>query len=544
MANRETYWRKPVTRRDALRALGLAGLAGVAAACSPAPPTSPTAAPAGGQTSAAPAAGSPTALGPKGQIIVSESADANTLDPKFLTGRQTQDVLRLMFDSLYHRDSDMKIVPWLATSYENPDERTWRFHLRRGVKFHNGNDFKANDVKFTLGRLLEADATLDAKKFVEKVEVVDDYTVDIVTKQPYAALMTRVVLWHMTDEEYFKEAGAQGFGKKPVGTGPFKFVEWVKDERIVMEANPDYWGGSPRIKTLIFKPIPEAATRIAALEASDVDLISEVPPAYVKRTPEGIKTVTVPGTRAVFLAMNVNMKPFNDVRVRQAMNYAVDVNSIIKNVLSGLARRMDNPLLPEAFGYSPTPVYSYDPAKAKSLLAEAGYPNGFEMEIDVEPTLKEIAEALAGQLGAVGAKAQVNVMESAALGNKYYPGHSQSALTSWGNSESDADGMLSKQFWSKRYGCDLLKGTQGCPEDVYTGYANADVDAAVEAGATTVDPGKRKELYAKALKIIVQETPWVFLYNPTEIYAHRDRVQGWVPRPDGLIIMDKAGATN
>lgn len=488
---------------------------------------------------------SPTALEPKGQIIVSETADANTLDPKFLTGRQTQNVLRLMFDSLYHRDNDMKIVPWLATSYENPDQLTWRFHLRKGVKFHNGNDFKANDVKFTLRRLVENDATSDAKKLVEKVEVVDDYTVDIVTKQPYAALMTRVVLWHMTDEEYFKEVGAEGFGKKPVGTGPFKFVEWVKDERIVMDANLGYWGGSPKIKRVIFKPIPETATRIAALEAGDVDLISDVPPAYVKKTPKGIKTVTIPGTRAFFLAMNVNMKPFNDVRVRQAMNYAVDVDSIIKNVLNGLARRIDNPLLPEAFGYSPTPVYSYDPAKAKSLLAEAGYPNGFEMGIDVEPTLKEMAEALAGQLGAVGVKAKVNVMEKAALSKKYEPGGSQAALTSWGNSEADADGVLSKQFWSKRYGCDLLgpKGTQGCA-DVYSGYANAEVDAAIEAGARNVDPEKRKESYAKALKIIAEETPWVFLYNPEEIYAHRDRVEGWVSRSDALIILDKTGVTN
>jgi peptide/nickel transport system substrate-binding protein len=450
-----------------------------------------------------------------------------------------------MFDSLYHRDKDMKVIPWLATSYENPDERTWRFHLRKGVKFHNGNDFKANDVRFTLGRLLEADATLDARMFVEKVQVVDDYTVDIVTKEPYAALMTRVVLWHMTDEEYFKEVGPQGFGRKPIGTGPFSFVEWAKDERIVMQANSNYWGGSPKIKTVIFKPIPETATRIGALEAGGVDLISDVPPAYVQRTFLGIKAVTVPGTRAFFVAMNVNRKPFNDVRVRQAMNYAVDVDSIIKNVLKGRARRIDNPLLPEAFGYTPTPLYRHDAAKSKRLLAEAGYPNGFEMEIDVEPALKEMAEAVAGQLREVGVKAKINVMERAALNSKYEPGGSQAALTSWGNSEADADGMLSKQFWSKRYGCDLLgpKGSEGCA-DVYSGYANARVDALIEAGARTVDPKKRKETYAKALRAIVWEAPWIFLYTPTEIYAVRNRVQDWVPRPDALIILDKTSVRN
>ena len=481
-----------------------------------------------------------------GQIIIAESADANALDPKYLKGRQTQNVLRLVFDSLYHRDNNMKIVPWLATSYENPDELTWRLHLRQGVKFHNGNDFKANDVKFTLARMVEDDSQWSERNVLDRVEVVDDYTVDIVTKKPYAAFMTRAVLWHMTDEEYFNEVGAEGFASKPVGTGPFKFVEWAKDERIVFEANRDYWGGSPKIKTVIFKPIPETATRIAAVETGDVDIITEVPPDYVDQAPAGIEVMTIPGTRAFFLAMNVNMKPFDDVRVRQAMNYAVDVEAIIENVLNGLARRIDNPLLPEAFGYTPTPIYSYNPDKAKSLLAEAGYPDGFEMELDAEPTLKEIAEVLAGQLSAVGIKVKVNIMESAARAAKYEPGFSQTCLSSWGNSEADADGMLSKQFYSKRYGCDLLnpegkKGygdtTLGC---YYSGYGNAEVDAAIEAGARTVDPKQRQEYYAKALKIIVQEPPWLFLYNPSEIYVRRDRVQGWVPRSDALIILDKA----
>ncbi len=490
-----------------------------------------------------------TAPEPTGQIIVAQSGDPNTVDPKYLKDRRTQNVLRLMFDSLYHRDNDQKIVPWLATSYENPDELTWRFHLRQGVEFHNGNDFKANDVKFTLGRLVEDDSQLSTRKYVDRVEVVDDYTVDIITKDPYAAFMTRVVLWHMTDEEYFNEVGAEGFGSNPVGTGPFTFVEWVKDERVVFEANRDYWGGSPKIKTVIFTPIPEEATSIAALEAGDVDIIG-VPPEYVDQAPEGIEVVTVPGTRAYFLAMNVNEEPFDDVRVRQAMNYAIDVESIIENVLNGLARRLDNPLLPEAFGYIATPVYSYDPDKAKSLLAEAGYPDGFEMKIDARPSYKELAEVLVGQLSALGIKVNVVLTEGAAFTALYEPGFTQTYLGSWGNSEADADGMLSKQFYSDRYSCNLLGAegetgygdlARGC---YYTGYANAEVDAAVVAGARDTDPEKRKEYYATAVKIIVEEAPWLFLYNPVEIFAHRDRVQGWVPRSDDLIILDEAWVTD
>ncbi len=478
--------------------------------------------------------------GPTGQIIISETADINALDPKFIKGRQTQNVVRLMFDSLYHRDNNMQIVPWLATSYENPDELTWRFHLRQGVKFHNGNGFTADDVKFTLSRLMEDDSVWNARKFVDQVEVVDDYTVDIITKEPYAAFMTRVVLWHMTDEDYFEEVGADGFASAPTGTGPFKFVEWAKDERLVLKANPDYWGGSPRIKTVIFAPIPESATRIAALESGDVDIITAVPPEYVDQAPAGVEIATVAGTRAFYLGLNVNVEPFDDVRVRHAMNYAVDVESIIENVLNGLARRIDNPLLPEAFGYAATPVYSYDPERAKSLLAEAGYPDGFEMELDTQPPLKEIAEVLAGQLGAVGINVTVNIMEKAALYAKYEPGFSQTFLTSWGNSEADADGILSKQFYSKRYGCDLLategetgfgNAELGC---YYTGYGNAEVDAAIEGGKLDVNPERRKAHYYTALTIIVEEAPWLFLYNPSEIFAHSDRVQGWVARSDAL----------
>jgi peptide/nickel transport system substrate-binding protein len=542
--------RVPIVRIARLT-IGVLMIVLVLSACAPAPaptpippppPTSvpaaaPTSVPAAAPTSVpttaptvAPATAAPTVPAkpkPAGQLTISDTADVRTLDPKLLLGRPDQNVLRLMFDSLYHRDDNMKIIPWLATSVENPDDRTWRFHLRKGVKFHNGDDFTAADVKFSIERLLEPDSTLDARTNVDKVTVVDDYTVDIVTKQPYAAFMTRIVLWHMTDSKYFKAVGAQGFATKPIGTGPYKFVEWVKDERVVMDANPDYWGVPPKIQRVVFKPIPEAATRTAALETGSVDIITTVPPAYVSTAPKGINVVSKAGTSAVYLGLNVKMKPFDDVRVRQAMNYAVDVPTLIKTVLGGQARKMDNPLLPEAFGYTPTPVYTFDLAKAKQLLTDAGYANGFDMQIDTQPPFKEVAEAVAGQLKTAGIRANVNVMERTALYAKYEPGGSQSFFTSWGNSESDADGILSKQLWSKR-------------ALVYTGYSNPQVDAAIVGGATTVDPDKRKAFYATAVKIIVDEAPWVFLYNPMDIYSVRSRVQGWVPRADALINLDNA----
>jgi peptide/nickel transport system substrate-binding protein len=485
---------------------------------------------------------------PSGQLIISENSDITTLDPKFLKGRYEQDVLRLIFDSLYHRDDNMQIIPWLATSVENVDELTWRFDLRQDVKFSNGNDFKANDVKFTVERLMEDDSEWNTGSFVDRVEIVDDYTVDIITKEPFAAFMTRVVLWHMTDEEYFNEVGEDGFLTNPIGTGPYTFVEWVKDEQVVLEANPDYWRGPYNIKTVIFRPIPEAATRLAALEAGDVNIITEVPTEYVDHPGKGIEIATIPGTRAFYMGMNVNVVPFDDVRVRQAMNYAIDKEAIVEFVLNGLARTIDNPLLPEAFGYVETPVYHYDPEMAVALLTEAGYPDGFEMDLDTYPEMKEIAEAVAGMLGEIGVTVNITVLDRSALVAKYEPGGSQAFMTSWGNSEADADGILSKQFYSKRYGCDLVTykypdpksgfgdSAKGC---YYTGYGNAEVDAAIEEGKVNVDPEARKAAYAKALKIIVEEAPWVFLYNPYEIFAYRG-VEGWVPRSDALFNLENA----
>jgi len=490
----------------------------------------------------------PEVMGPSGQLIIAQSADINTLDPKFLKGRQTQNVIRLMFDSLFHRDDHMQVSPWLATSVENPDTLTWRFHLRQDVKFSNGNDFQANDVKFTMERLIAEDSGWSERSFIDGVEVVDDYTVDIITQSPYPAFLTRVVLWHMTDEEYFNQAGDDGFLTNPVGTGPYTFVTWAKDEQVVLEANVDYWGGAPKIKTVIFKPIPETATRIAALESGDVNIVSDVSPDYVNLPGEGVEIATAPGTRVFFIGMNVNMAPFDDVRVRQAMNYAVDVPAITEFVLNGLARPVDNPLLPEAFGYAATPVYHYDPDMAKSLLAEAGLPDGFEMELDTAPALKEIAEALAGQLSAVGIVININILDPAALTAKSEPGGSLAYLSSWGNSEADASGILPKQFYSKRYGCDLVTFAYPAPESgfgdtakgcYYTGFGDPDADTAIEEGQTNIDPEARKAAYETALQIIVEKTPWVFLYNPSEIYGYRG-VEGWVSRSDGLFNLENA----
>jgi peptide/nickel transport system substrate-binding protein len=351
--------------------------------------------------------------------------------------------------------------------------------------------------------------------------VVDQHTVDLITQTAYAPLLTKLVNVEIMSAETFKEIGADGYGAKPVGTGPYTLTEWVKGERVVLQANPSYWRGAPKTGRVVIVPIPETATRIAALESGSIDIAAELPAQFSQQARGGTKAIDAPGTRVFYVGLNVAQKPFSDLRVRQALNYGVNVAQLVKELLNGQAEVLKGPLFQRVFGFSDAVQgYQYDPQKAKALLSEAGYAGGFEATLDVAPTFKAMAEAIAGQLQPLGVKIKVNVLETAALYDKYEPGNSQMYLSSWGNSEADADATLATQLLSTR-------------KVKYTNYANPEVDPLITAAASTVDPQERQKLYKSALEIVVRDAPWIFLYSPTETYGARDQVDGWKPRPDG-----------
>ena len=460
----------------------------------------------------------PQAIIAPDQLTIAQVSDPNSIDPTFQRGRDTAFAIYHIFDRLYVRGHAVRFAPALATSYETIDDTTWRFYLRQGVKFHNGNDFKANDVKFTLERYMNADIgsnRLGTMADVETVKIVDDYTIDIVLKYPYGPFMTKVVLMEILDEETYDEVGDEGLATRPIGTGPYKFVEWVQGERLVLQANEEHWEQAPPIKTLIFSPYPEPEARILALETELVDIIAAVPPDY--QAAPGVHLEKLNGTRAYYVGLNVEMAPFDDARVRQAMNFAVDVDSIIETTLNGLARKLDGPLYPETFGYTPINYYSYDPEQARALLAQAGYPDGFEVTLDTYVTFEKVATALIAQYAEVGIKINLNIMEKDACYAKYEPGDSQLFMTSWGNIEADADPLLFRQFYTDR-------------TDEYTNYSNPAFDKLVEAGRSTLDSKERLAIYKQALEILIQDAPWVYLYNATGLCGVSERVQEWNPR--------------
>jgi peptide/nickel transport system substrate-binding protein len=466
------------------------------------------------------------AADPKDELRVAIPWTPENLDPTMNLSSIRAQIGVSIFDSLVGRNAENRIVPELAESWRLLDDTTWQFRLRKGVVFHNGEPFNAEAVRFTVQRVLDPNQKSPNRANiaeVSKVEVVDEFTVRLVTRQPYAPFLNRLIDFPIVPPRYTAEKGDQGLALRPVGTGPFKFVELVKDDRLVVEAFDRHWRGAPRIRRITFRPVPEPFTRVAALRSGELDLITNLPPSLAReleRVP-GIKVQRVPSTWMIYLGLNAFAKPLSDVRVRQALNYASDVDAIIKTVLEGNGRRTPGPLTPHMFGYDPgVKGYPYDPAKARRLLAEAGYPDGLEITLDSPEGRyqgdKEIAEALAGQWQKAGFKPKVQVAEWGAYFKRYLGRQfSEAYLLGLGGPMQDGDELYN------------LVSSKG--RGLY--YKNEKVDTLFDAGRSTMDQAKRRKIYSDLAKAIVEDATWVFLMQQVDIYAMRDRVE-WTPRPD------------
>ena len=483
-------------------------------------------------------------------LVIGLQQTISTLDPAMHRDRTVESVIRNMFDGLVTRDANMKVVPELAESWELVGDVTWRFKLRRGVKFHNGEDFTAEDVKFTIERIIEPnmiDGASSPRKGllgpVNAVEIEDDFTVLIKTEKPWPILPVMLPFQEIVPKDYIEEKGSAYFAQHPVGAGPFKFVEWRKGERIVMERFDDYYGGSSEIppvgpaqvKTLIFKPIPETAIRIAALKAGKCHIIQSLPPHLVASVQSDERTVALDcaGTRSYFVGMNYNTKPFSDERVRRAMNYAVDMDAIVKSILEDMAIPLAGPLVPAAFGYNDKlKPYGYDVEEAKELLKEAGYEKmtalptsfGFEVELDATKDTKDIAEAISGQLEKVGIEAKVRMWEWGVLRPQLDQQKRSLFLTSWGNASLDPTGILIPTLT-----------TNGRAN--FTGYSNLEVDELLRSASVGMEEEERKKAFQKTQELIYADAPWIFGYSPKEIYGVRKSVTNWKPTPDGRMNM-------
>lgn len=485
-----------------------------------------------------------------GTLVVGLRDRIMTLDPADYSHRETETVIRNMFDGLVTRTRDNLVVLELAESAELIDPTTWEFTIKKGVTFHNGEALTAEDVKFTFDRIITEGAIECPEPHssprkgltgpLESVEIVDDYTVRLHLSDPWPPALQMLVHEQIIPKDYYAEVGCEGFREHPVGAGPFKFVEGKLDEYIVMERFDDYYGGADDLAPVgpayldrvIFKIIPEDSTRIAALQAGEVDIIQKVPAHMIPllAVDPNIEVKTSAGTRPLWMEMNVTKSPFDDVRVRQALNYAVNKELLVEKLLGGLGVVLPGALSPFNNFADPTlEPYPYDPDKALELLGEAGYaPEDISFVIDVTEGLKDRAEAVMGMLQALGIDVTVRVWDYAVAKPLLLACERMAWVGDWGDSAFDPVGHMEAKWHTYIEGTGYGRGSSSC-------YSNPRVDELIEAGEVEPDVAKRHEIYDEAQQIIYEEVPAIFLFLPQEVEACLGKVQNWEPSPDSRV---------
>ena len=347
------------------------------------------------------------------EVIVAFAAEPRSLLPNTIVDWTTNNQLEHMYDRLVDRDAKgYKPAPMLATGWKVVNDTTWEFTLRQGVKFHNGEPFNAASVKATMDYIKDpANKSHYAPRWaqVKDVQIVNDYTVRFITEKPWPGLIDRIAATDFLPmpPKALKEQGVQALAAKPIGTGPFKFVQWVRDEKLVMEKNPDYWQGAPDLNRVTIRFIPEFSARLAALLAGEIDIMKDVPPHTVEMLDKSgkAKVRSTVSSRINYLAL-VNLKPgpMQDLRARQAIHHAVNVDELIQQVLKGRATKMCGSLSPLNVDYSPKgECIKHDPARAQALFKEAGIdPTKLQLTLDTPsgryPLDKDVSLAIAAQL--------------------------------------------------------------------------------------------------------------------------------------------------
>jgi peptide/nickel transport system substrate-binding protein len=468
---------------------------------------------------------------PTGKLTVAVPSEPATLDPHKSSNRYNYMFNSNMFEGLYIRNDKAELVPALAESVTvAPDGLTYTFKLRKGVKFHDGSAMTADDVKFSLERAINPatkNPLLAYIKTIDRVDIINPDTVAIKLKEKDAIFLKKLAFagW-VVPKNYMMSVGEDGFAKKPIGTGPFKFVSRSINEQIEMEANELHWGWVPKIKTLVMRTVPEDAVRLAMLQTGEADIVTEMPPPLVDRLGaiKGVKTLSHPSGEIYWLVFNIKDgakdSPLLNVKVRRALNHAVDRQGIITNVLKNQAVLIPGVLAPSVAAVDKNlQPYAYNPAQAKAMLAEAGYPNGFKIEMYSSVgryTLdKDISLAIANNLKAVGVDVNLNLWESskwvADLPKKYYP----LSYQAFGNTIFDPEGLMifgvhSKAFWSF--------------------YKNEAVDKMIDDSLKIVDQKERDAHFQKIDKALYDDASHLFLWESKILIGMRDKVN-WKPQP-------------
>ncbi len=457
------------------------------------------------------------------QIVIGQGVDAITLDPQMSTQLQVMNLFWNIYDCLTVFDDALQLKPQLATEWKLVNPTTWQFKLRAGVKFHNGEPFDGESVKFHAERVSQPGKTSVTAGFatIDKVEIVDPLTVNVITKKPDPLLPRRFAAYgcQIIPPKYTQQVGFPQLALKPVGTGPYRFVEWVKDSHITVEANGDYWGGKPGIDRVMWKPIPDNFARVAALVKGEVDLITNVPVDLVS-TIKNSKTARVEWTvtnliMALVKGWDGPNDPTSNPRVRYAMSLAIDQKALIDKLLQGYGLPAASGIPNTDFGYNPeVKPYPYDPERAKKLLAEAGYPNGFTTSLKFAPGYiimdKPILEAVSGMLAKVGITAKVEIVELAVRTRMFIDRKLTGfMLADPASTLNDADGIV----WRILHPSGLLGGSWEPAKE------GGEFFKMMEEARYSMDQNKRLQIYHKAAQMMHDDPPWLLLNQEPAIWG-------------------------
>ncbi len=469
------------------------------------------------------------------ELVIAIGSDMLGFDIHAHNNTSTESIHQNMFDYLFKRDENNELQPWLAESYEIIDDMTIQVVLKQGVKFHNGDDFTADDVKYTLERVATDDTLKEHPNYkqIKEVKIVDPYTVQIVTHAPEPSIIHRLSRLGsgMLPSKYIEENGWDYFLENPIGTGPYKFVEWVRDDRIVFEPFDDYFLGKvEEWDKVTFRVIPEDSTRVSELLAGGVDIATNIPPADWDRVESNESTSLKQevSNRTIFLVLRATEGyPTADAKVRQAIDYAIDDGTLTEFALQGAGIPTLTMVGPGNFGHEPSlyDTYNYDIEKAKQLLAEAGYPNGFEMTLHASKGRylqdAEVAELIVGMLAQAGITVNLEFSEWSTFVELRNANENKEAyLLGLGNSMYDGAYSLD------RFHSDRFAG--------HTDYANAEVDAILNESRTNMDSSTREQQLQEVQQIVAEDVPYVTLYLEKINTGVNDRIN-FTPTSDEML---------
>lgn len=488
----------------------------------------------------------------KDTLVFAMNTDVQSLDPQIQNDTTSESVVKMLYNTLLKFEDDGTVVGDLAESWSvSEDKLTWTFNLKQGVKFHNGKELTSADVKATFDRALNAEAgglrTTEIIKMFTAVEAPDPYTVTITTDGPYGpmeSLMCNMSLGIMDAdyiEQYGLDLGTSVEGEN--GTGPFKVVSWERDQEIVVERFDDYFGTPAKLQTVVYTVIPEAASRVIALETGEVDVIDKPTNEDLERLEADTENFTVlrkPTISQRLFRFGCNDPIISNTKVRQAIVYAIDRQAIIDALFTGSAYPSTAPLAPVTFGYSNLGEIEQDLELAKSLLAEAGYPDGFDTKIVTTERYQngiELAEIISQQLAEIGINAKIEVWEWSALSASWNGITADEFdqpifIMGAGPSMRDADGGLRGLYTTSETGLN---------DRNYGFYSNAEVDALIEQGMQETDQQKRVEIYKEAMEILYREDPVAFwLFDMYGLAITSSKVEGVTLSPISTITFENA----